>query len=347
MKPARLWTPLIALLLIGTTACSAAQSAQTSPPASSAAAGSLTLYTGRDEELIGPIIAKFTAETGHKVEVRYGNSAEMASQLIEEGANTPADVFYSQEVGAVGALAKRDLLGDLPAATVAKADQRFRPTAGSKWVGVTARSRVIVYNKAALNGAAEPKGVAELTGATYSGKVAVVPGNAGFQAFITGFRVSQGDAATTQWLKAMKVNTVNTGYESNGDVLEAVNKGDIAVGLINHYYWARQPEADRAKATLVFPSGDDPGGLVNATAAGVTPKGATNPAAVALVDYLLSPAGQQAFVEQTWEYPVVDGVADPTGIPALSDLTGPKLDLGDLDSLEATQKLLTQEGYLS
>ena len=123
------------------------------------------------------------------------------------------------------------------------------------------------------------------------------------------------------------------------------------MGLINHYYWARTLEeaggADERAAQLVFPTGDDPGGLVNATAVGITVSGEDNPAAQAFVDFLLSVEGQTYFATETFEYPLVEGVDDPEGVPPLEDLQGPPLDLTDLDSLQATQDLLTELGLLS
>jgi iron(III) transport system substrate-binding protein len=118
------------------------------------------------------------------------------------------------------------------------------------------------------------------------------------------------------------------------------------LGLINHYYWARHENRDELTAQLIFPSGDDAGGLVNATAAGLMKGAADNRAALAFIDYLLSEEGQQTFVDETWEYPVVDGVEDPEGVPPLEDLEGPPLDLTDLDSLEATQALMSDLGLL-
>ncbi|MCB0986758.1 MAG: extracellular solute-binding protein [Acidimicrobiales bacterium] len=311
-------------------------------------AKSFVLYTGRDEELIGPIIDAFEKESGVKVDVRYGNSAEMAAQLLEEGDSTPADAFLSQEVGAIGALADAGLLGDLPTATVERAEVRFRPVEGTKWVGVTARSRVIAYNPEMLDaaGVAVPTGVEDLTDPAYEGMVAMVPGNASFQAFITAFRITRGEAAAREWLEAMIVNGADTTFENNGDVLEAVNSGDVAIGLINHYYWARHENRDQLEVKLVFPAGDDPGGLVNATAIGVTKAGADNSAALAFADFLLSKEGQEHFVNETWEYPVVASVADPTGVPPLSELEGPRFDLADLDSLEQTQALLGELGLI-
>lgn len=306
---------------------------------------SLVLYSGRDEELVQPLIDQFSEETGIEVEVRYGNSAEMGAQLLEEGDATPADVFLTQEVGAAGVLAEAGLLSSLPSDVVELVDERFRPGDGNEWVGVTGRSRVIVYNPNLV--AEPPAGVLDLTDPKYAGQTAWVPSNAGFQAFMTGFRVSKGEDAAAAWLDDMIANGA-VAYESNGEVLEAVNAGDVPMGLINHYYWARSlPElGDGLVAKLVFPAGDDPGGLVNATAVAITKGGEDNDAALELVRYLLSDAGQTYFVTETFEYPLVEGIADPEGIPPLADLEGPALDLTDLESLEATQALLTEKGLL-
>ena len=337
-----------AVTLLTAAACSS--DGDSAEPTETTAAGSeaesLVLYSGRDEELVQPLIDQFTEDTGIEVEVRYGNSAEMGAQLLEEGDDTPADVFLTQEVGAAGVLATAGLLSSLPDDVVELADERFRPGDDNAWVGVTGRSRVIVYNPELVP--EPPAGVMDLTDPQYAGMTAWVPGNAGFQAFITGFRVSQGEDAAAKWLDDMAANGAVT-YESNGDVLEAVNNGDVAMGLINHYYWARSlPEmGEGLVAELVFPAGDDPGGLVNATAVGITNKGADNPASLELVEYLLSEAGQTYFVTETFEYPVVDGIADPEGVPPLEELEGPALDLTDLESLEATQALLTEKGLLS
>lgn len=307
---------------------------------------SLTIYSGRNETLVQPIIDAFEEDTGVNVEVRYGGSAEMGAALLEEGEGTPADVFYSQEVGAVGVLAKADLLAPLPADVVQRVGERFRP-ASNLWVGVTGRSRVIVYNPDLVPD--PPTSVLDLTDERFRGQTGWVPGNAGFQAFITAFRVSAGEEAASEWIKAMQENDVQT-YEANDDVLNAVNDGTLPMGLINHYYWARLADelgGDAIKAQLIFPQGDDPGALVNATAVGVTKGGADNPAAQNFVEYLLSDKGQRYFAEVTFEYPLIEGVDDPKGVPALESLAGPKLDLTDLDSLEATQDLLIEHGLLS
>jgi iron(III) transport system substrate-binding protein len=241
-------------------------------------------------------------------------------------------------------LARSGALAPLPDEVLDTVEARFRPDEGNAWVGVTGRTRVIVYNPELIDA---PAGVSELTAPEFRGKVAIVPENAGFQAFVTGFRASQGDDAARTWLEAMMANDVNAGFKSNGDVLEAVETGQMPVGLINHYYWARDERQPNLTSKLVFPKGDDPGALVNATAVGVTTKGSDNPAARALVEYLISTEGQTYFVEKTFEYPVIAGMAGPKGVPALDELEGPQLDLSDLDSLEQTQAMLRDVGLLS
>lgn len=349
----RRWTALTAIVmglaLLGA-ACSDDESGDPTTTTGADAAGEseqLVIYSGRDEELVGPLIEKFEEETGIETEVRYGNSAELGAALLEEGDNTPADVFYSQEVGAVGVLSKAGLLTPLPTEVVELVDERFRPAEGTDWVGVTGRSRVMVVNPDVVPD--PPSTVLELTDPKYKGQIGWAPSNASFQAFITAFRVSQGEGAAAEWLDAMIANEPQT-FESNGDILEAVNTGELGIGLINHYYWARMvPEVggvENMGSQLIFPEGDDPGALVNATAIGITNKGAENPAALAFVEFLLSEEGQTTFVEETWEYPLVEGVADPEGVPPLDELAGPQLDLTDLDSLEASITLLTDKGLL-
>ncbi|MFN7149849.1 MAG: iron ABC transporter substrate-binding protein [Microthrixaceae bacterium] len=349
----RRWTALIAIVmglaLLGA-ACSDDESgdATTTTGADGAEESEqLVIYSGRDEELVGPLIEKFEAATGIETEVRYGNSAELGAALLEEDDNTPADVFYSQEVGAVGVLSKAGLLTPLPTEVVELVDERFRPAEGTDWVGVTGRSRVMVVNPDLVPD--PPSTVLELTDPQYKGQIGWAPSNASFQAFITAFRVSQGEDAASEWLDAMIANEPQT-FESNGDILEAVNTGELGIGLINHYYWARMvPEVggvENMGSQLIFPEGDDPGALVNATAIGITNTGAENPAALEFVEFLLSEEGQTTFVEETWEYPLVEGIADPEGVPPLDELAGPQLDLTDLDSLEESITLLTDKGLL-
>jgi iron(III) transport system substrate-binding protein len=272
----------------------------------------------------------------------------MGAALLEEGDETPADVFYSQEVGVIGELESAGLLAPLPDSVITKVPERFQPRTTKDWVGVTGRSRVIVYNRDLVDDV--PTSVLDLTDPKYEGQVAWVPSNASFQSFITAFRVSQGEEAARQWLEDMEANGAVV-YGNNTDVLEAVDAGQIPIGLINHYYWARKVAEvggpDNLSAQLIFPEGDDPGALVNATAVSLLARAADDPAALEFVEYLLSEQGQTYFATETFEYPLVDGVPDPDGLPALEELQGPDIDLADLESLAETQALLNDVGLIS
>ncbi len=340
--------PLMGVMALVGAACGEEKDEDaTDTTAASGGGGELVVYSGRDEELVAPLIEQFEAASDVDVEVRYGNSAELGAALLEEGTNTPADVFYSQEVGAIGVLDDADLLTPLPGDVVEQVDERFRPADGSDWVGVTGRSRVLVVNPDVVGEV--PDSIEDLTDPQYEGQIGWAPSNASFQAFVTAFRVSRGEGPAADWLDAMIENEPQS-FESNSDVLEAVDTGELGIGLINHYYWARMvPEVggvENMGSELVFLQGDDPGALVNATAVAITAKGEDNPAALEFVEFLLSEEGQTYFVEETWEYPLVEGIPDPDGLPALEALAGPELDLIDLDSLETTITLLTDKGLL-
>lgn len=346
-RTAMMWIAAVTLTLVVSTGCGDGDGGGGSTAPTGGDDAELVIYSGRDEELIGPLIDRFEEESGIRTQVRYGNSAEMGAALLEEGGNTPADLFYSQEVGAIGVLDTAGLLSPLPTDVVEKVDSRFRPRQGSNWVGVTGRSRVLVVNPDLV--AEMPKSVEDLTDPMYRSKVAWAPSNASFQAFITAFRVSEGEQAASDWLDAMIENDTQL-YDNNVDILEAVNSGEIGVGLINHYYWARMASEvggpENMDAELVFPTGEDPGALVNATAVAITENGSDNPAALEFVRFLLSEEGQRYFEEETKEYPLVAGVPSPAGVPPLDELQGPDLDLTDLESLEQTITLLTDKGLL-
>ena len=301
----------------------------------------LVIYAGRSESLIQPLIDKYSEETGIEVEVRYAGSAELAAQLLEEGANTPADVFLAQDAGALGAVSKAGLLKNLNTGILELVDQRYRARNGT-WVGVSGRVRVLNYNPSKVSDL--PESVLDLSKPQYKGRVGIAPSNASFQAFVTAMRFVEGEAATLEWLKAMKVNGVI--YEKNSAILEAVESGQVDMGLINHYYWyARAKEVGKENMTsrLTQFASNDVGNLRNVAGVGVT---SSDPKAEAFVRYLLSAPAQQYFVEQTFEYPLIREIQPYEGLTSLSDIPVPDFDLNDLDALEQTLDLIRQAGLL-
>ena len=339
--PAR---PLVATAAILSTLALAACSTGT---AADAAAGTLVLYSGRSEDLVQPLIDQFEAASGIDVEVRYAGTTELAALLQEEGDATPADVFLSQDAGALGAVARVGLLAELPESVTSAVEPGLTSTDGT-WVGVTGRARVFVIDSEQVDPAAAPSTIHDLTDPAWAGQVGIAPTNASFQSFVTALRVLEGEDAAQRWLEDMIANDVQL-YSNNTAILEAAQAGEIQVGLINHYYWYRLESelgADGMRAQLVFPAAGDPGSLVHVTGAGILAGAQDDPDALAFVEYLVSEEGQQYFVDATYEYPLVPGIAAPEGLPAVAELTNPDLDLSDLDTLAETTALLAEVGLL-
>ena len=314
---------------------------------SDAADGPLTVYSGRSEELVGPLFAQFTEETGIQLEARYGDTAELAAQLIEEGDASPAQVYFAQDAGALGAVDAAGLFAPLPESVATTVPEAYRAP-NADWTGVTGRARVIAYDPEQVPATDVPQSVFDLTDPKWKGQVAIAPTNASFQAFVTAMRVSQGDEVTKQWLEGLVANDVQT-YEKNGLILDAVDTGQAQLGLINHYYWyekAAEVGADAMRAQIAFTKPDDPGSLVNVAGVGILTSAAENPNATKFVEWLLSPETQQWFVQNTFEYPLVPSVASADGLPALDTLRGPDVQLAELADLPGTLVMLEDVGLI-
>ena len=302
---------------------------------------SIVIYSGRDEEIVKPLIEIFEKESGIQVEVRYAGSAELAAQLLEEGANSPADVFFSQDAGALGAVAKAGLLNKLPQELLELVPTTYESQEGL-WVGVSGRVRVFSYNPNKVMQL--PNSVFDLADPSWKGRIAIAPTNASFQSFVTAMRVVEGDEKTLAWLEAMKENAVI--FEKNSAILEAVESGQVDAGLINHYYWyalaKEQGEAKMNSRIAQFQS-NDVGNLINAAGVGIVND---SDAARKFVEFLLSQNGQSFFAEETREYPLVSGVETADQLIPLSDIPAPKIDLSDLSGLERTLELIRQAGLI-
>lgn len=304
----------------------------------------LVVYCGRNEALIGALVPAIEAATGLTLDVRYGNTAELAAQILEEGDNSPAGLYFGQDAGSLGALAKVGRLAALPAETLDQVDARFRSPEGL-WVGLSGRARVLVFNPNVTDPATLPATIAELPTADV-GPLAWAPTNASFQTFVTALRVLVGEDAARSWLEAMIEAGAET-YESNGQIRDAVANEEVAIGLVNHYYLyqARKETPDIAAENYFFPDGDL-GSLINVAGAGAIAGSGQEEAAVAVINYLLGEEAQTYFAEETSEYPLAAGVAQIADLPPLDTFQAPELDLTDLDDLAGTIQLLTEVGLI-
>lgn len=309
--------------------------------------GMLTVYSGRSENLVGPFFQQFTDETGIDAEVRYAGTGELAATLLEEGENSPASAFFAQDAGALGMLADAGLFAPLPAEVLERVPEQFRSPDGL-WIGVTGRRRTLAYNIDAVAADDLPSSVLDLTDPAWSGRIGWAPENASFQAFVTALRLIEGEDAARDWLEAMIANgTVNFG-DSNSAIVKAVGAGEIDAGLVNHYYLyaIKKDQGDDFPVANHFFAADDPGSLINIAGIGVLANAPEPELALELIDALLGDDGQQYFVEQTSEYPVVTDVAPPAGLEPLADTPAPEFDLGSLADLRSTLELLAEVGLL-
>lgn len=306
----------------------------------------LVIYSGRNEALIKPLLEKLEKAVGTDVEVRYGTSSELSAQLLEEGDKTKADLFLSQDAGALGVLTKQGRLDKPPQATLDKVAAPFRSSSGD-WVGLSGRVRVLAYNPNQVT--RPPDSVFDLVKPEWKDKVGYAPTNASFQAFVTGMRVLKGDDATREWLRGLKTNGVKA-YDDNLALLDAVDTGQVSLGLLNHYYWyekVAEKGADKVIARLHYLPGGDPGALINVAGVGVLKGAEHRAAALKAVDFLLSKDAQTYFSDETKEYPLASGVKSTVpGLPPLESLRAPAVDLGELDSLQQTLAMLREVGMV-
>jgi iron(III) transport system substrate-binding protein len=309
-------------------------------PTTSDSAESITIYSGRSETLITDLLDTFTQETGIAVNVRYGDSAELAAQILEEGSNVQADVFFSQDAGALGALAKEGLTKSLPSDITDLVDASYK-SKDSQWVGVSGRARVLVVNPEKVTEL--PTSYKDLMEPSWKARIAIAPTNASFQAFITAIRITEGDEAAEEFLIAMKENAVL--FEKNGLIMQAVEDGVVDAGLINHYYWfelENEKGVGNMKSELAWFEDQDAGNLINVAGVAVL---SDNPSANVFVKWLLGDTAQRYFVERTREYSLT-GVPDVAGLKPFGEIKAPDIDLSDLDSLAETLELIRKAGLL-
>lgn len=307
----------------------------------------LTVYSGRNEKLVGSLFAAFEKETGISVKVRYGETPQLAAMLLEEGGRSPADVYIAQDAGALGALAKAGRLASLPKDILDRVpDPRFKAPDGS-WVGLSGRARVLAYNTEKVKPEELPSKVSELTHPKWKERIGWAPTNASFQAFVTALRVLEGDDAAAKWLDDVHANKPRK-YKNNTAIVEALARGEVSVGLVNHYYVfaAEKGRSEPLNVAIHHFEKDDPGALINVAGAAVLRSSKHPEAAHELVAFLLGEQAQAHFAKETYEYPLSAGVEVDPRIKPIAEVGSPTLDLSRLDELQGTVRLLQQKGIL-
>ena len=306
--------------------------------------GSLTVYSGRSETLVGPLMQRFEEATGIELAVKYAGTPQLAATLLEEGGNTPADVFFAQDPGGLNAVA--GLFQSLPGSVSGMVPQWAASPTGV-WVGVSGRARTVVYNTERLTPEDLPEDLTGFTSPEWKGRIGWAPTNASFQTMVTAMRAIWGEDKTLQWLKDIQANDPKV-YPKNTPIVSATATGEIDVGFVNHYYLHRflAEEGDSFGARNYHPPAGGPGAMVMVSGVGILAASDNQENAQRFVDFLLSEESQRFFVDETFEYPLAAGIPVAEGVAPLSEINNPNLSSADLADLEGTQKLLREAGVI-
>lgn len=309
-----------------------------------ASPGELTIYSGRSETLVKPLIEQFSEATGIKTKVKYAGTPQLAATLLEEGANTPADIFFAQDPGGLAAVEK--LLAPLPAEILERAPDWAVSSTG-RWVGLSGRARTVVYNTETLTEADLPDDIFGFIDPKWRGRIGWAPTNSSFQTMVTGMRTVWGEEKTRQWLEGIQANQPKI-YPKNTPIVAAVGSGEIDVGFVNHYYLHRflAEEGESFPARNYHPRAGGPGAIVMVAGAGILEQSNNKDAAERFLEFMLSLEAQRYFVNETYEYPLAEGIAQHPGLIPLSEIQHPGLTAGELSDIKGAQQLLRQTGLL-
>jgi iron(III) transport system substrate-binding protein len=303
----------------------------------------LTMYSGRIAPIIDPAIEIYEKSSGTDVKTRFGDSPSLAATITEEGKNSPADLFFAQDAGSLDAVEKRGLLLRLPADILAKVPKEYQSEVG-EWVGTTGRARIIAYGPK-VKRSELPDSPLELTDAKWRGRVGWAPTNASMQGYITALRLVEGEDVARKWLKGMVANKTQA-FDSNIPVRDAIAKGEIDLGLINHYYVAEAQAENPAYPVKVHFPPKDLGSLINTAGVGVLASSKHKKEAIAFVRTMLSKPAQEYFADSSKEYPLIAGVQAAKELTPIDKIPSPKIDLAKVGDLQGTLKLMRETGAL-
>mgnify|MGYP005811798479 CR=1 FL=1 len=314
---------------------------------SSDSGGSLTLYSAQHEPITEAFAKGFEAENGAEVKIRYGEDEGLASQIEQEGDASPADVVLAENTPPLEALSSEGLLAQVDPSTLAEVPERFSSPDGD-WVGVAARATVMVYNPDLISEDELPASILDLAKPEWKGKLAIAPSEPDFVPIVSAIEKLDGEAAAKEWLEGFADNAKR--YNDNEGIIAAVDSGQVAAGIVNHYYWfeaAAEAGKDKIPSKLHYFGNEDAGALVNVSGAAVLAASGEQELAQEFLAYIVSREGQEAMTGSgDWEYPLNAEVAPPPGLKPFSSLEPPPVSPADLGDGTAPLKLMQEVGLL-
>ena len=326
----------VGLLVVGTSGCGNAVSSNT-----------LTIYSGQHPQTTELLVRDFEQRTGIKALVRSGDEAQLANQILQEGSHSVADIFFSENSPALTALAERGLLARVDPATLSVPPSQYNSPVGD-WVAVSARASVMVYNTSKISASQLPTHLLDFESPAWKGKIGFAPDETDFQPLVTAITKLKGEAAAITWLKALE--KYGTTYDDNESLVAAVNRGDVAVGLIDHYYWYRLRDelgAGHIHSDLAYFAPGDPGNLIDVSGAAALRSSRKPALAQKFLAYLVSkPAQTIIATSHSYEYPLRPGIADPRLQRTFASLHPAKISVADLGDGSASLQLLEKLGLL-
>ncbi|HET9897183.1 MAG TPA: extracellular solute-binding protein [Streptosporangiaceae bacterium] len=332
----------LACTLVAACGSSSAQSAPGSPD-------SITLYNGQHQQTTNELVAAFEKSTGIHVDVRNDDEDVLANQIALQGASSPADVMFTENSPPLEFLQEKDLLAPVPASTLAQVPARFSSAQGD-WLAVSARVSVMIYNPKLIKASQLPRTALEMADPKYKGKLALAAGETDFQPIVTSMLHTYGEARTVQWLEGVKANAAARSVPDNETIASDVNRGLVAFGLINEYYWYRMRSEIGVSAMhsqLAYFQPRDPGYVIDVAGAAVMKNSAHLAAAERFLAFLVSKKGQEIIAHsQSYEYPLLAGVSPQAAETPFNELQPNSITISQLGDGSTAIALLQRVGLL-
>lgn len=278
---------------------------------SSRSGNSITLYSGQHVQTTQSLIAAFESKTGLTVNARYDDEAVLANQIITEGSHSPADVIFTENSPPLEYLASKGLLAPVKPPTLVRTPFRFNSPDGT-WVGISARVSVMVYNTTLLRPSQLPTSAMDLAGPAWKGKLAIAGAETDFQPIVTSVARAHGTAGALTWLQGLGANAGSHNYPGNETVIDEVNRGQAAIGIVNQYYWYRyraEIGPSNMHSAIAYFAPHDVGYVIDVSGAGILRSSGKQADAQKLVAFIESAPGQKIIAAgNSFEYPIASGV---------------------------------------
>jgi iron(III) transport system substrate-binding protein len=313
---------------------------------------SITLYNGQHEQTADALVNAFEKEYGITVNIRSDDEDTLADEIVTEGSHSPADVFYTENSPPLESLQAKGLLAKVDASTLSHTPAKYNSPDGD-WVGVSGRVSVLIWNPSLISESQLPTHVSQLAEAKYKGKLALAPQETDFQPIVTAYDRAYGKSATLSWLKAINANASGHIYPDNETIADEVNRGAVAFGIVNQYYWYRMRAeigASNVHSQITHFAPGDPGYVVDISGAAILKSSTHQEAAQKFLAFITSKQGQSIIGDPSksisFEYPIASGVTTEAPETPFSQLQPYPMTIADLGTGATAIALMRQAGLL-